>query len=91
MVRDLNIIFFRVSCLLEKSSQREIIDARLGLDRDVRFYTVRNVLGADLLGSDSNLSLVIMRRSGLHYLPWKHQTNPTIIKAAEFFVLYLAF
>ena len=28
-------------------------------DRDVRFYTVRNVLGADLLGSDSNFNLVI--------------------------------
>ena len=28
-------------------------------DRDVRFYTVLNVLGADLLGSDSNLNLVI--------------------------------
>ena len=38
-------------------------------DRDVRFYTVRNVIGADLLGSDSNFDLVIMRVPGLHYLP----------------------
>ena len=30
-------------------------------DRDVRFYAVRNVLGADLLGSNSNFNLVIIR------------------------------
>ena len=41
-------------------------------DRDVRFYAVRNVLGADLLGSDSNFNLVIMRGPDLLYLPWKH-------------------
>ena len=30
-------------------------------DRHVRFYTVRNELGANLLGSDSNFNLVISR------------------------------
>ena len=67
-IPDFNVSFFRVPCLLEKSSQR-IVDACMGrVSQFQRFYTVRHVLGADMLGSGSNFNLVIMTGPALHYI-----------------------